>query len=1110
MMRSTAMLGFAVSLFISALSAQEITGNIRGAITDPTGASVPNATITVTNTGQNAVIRTLTTGAGGEYSALLLPVGRYSVKAAAAGFALMAVSNIDLNVNDHLTVNLQMKVGDVSSEVSVEANGLQVDTESPAAAGLINGTQVRELSLNNRNYEQLVALMPGVSTGVSDQIYVGVSNPSGQSNQINFSINGNRPTQNNWTIDGADNVDRGANLTLLNYPSIDSIEEFKVLRGEYSPEFGRSSGGEINVVTRSGNSTFHGSAYEFFRNNDLNANNFFNNRNGIARPPLRYNDFGYTLGGPIFIPGVYNKDKNKSFFFFSEEFRRVITYSTFSSGEVPTAAERQGTFATPVCLNADCSSTGTQVVNINPVAQAYLKDIFSKLPTPGPDGALNFVGRNVYNARQESLRVDHYFSQRFTVMGRYLRDSIPTVEPGGLFTGSALPGVATTKTNAPGHNYVLRAVMTFTPTLINEVGYAFSYGAVVSSPIGLGGTAASPDIKPVLPFASQLGRVPNLAFNDGEGVGGFGPYRDFNRNHNIFDTLSKVLGQHTMKFGFSFNRYQKDENDGGGAAFNTGQYSFNDSDPNGNGTFQQEFANFLTGNVAQFFQTNIDPRAVVQQHQFEMYAQDAWKARPNLTVSYGVRYSLFNQATDAHGRLSSFDPSLYQAGNAPQIDTHGNLVPGTQTPILNGISINGSTSPYGHSIAATPKLNFAPRLGIAWDPFGKGKTSIRTGYGIFYDSPAADSVENNIFTNPPFVQNISISNTVLDNPGSVAPDVNLSPSALFATAAHWKQPYTQQWSFDVQHQLSSTWLLDVGYYGSKGTHLIGVVDINEPFPGSYVAAGLVAPGKFITPGTTQRLNRIRPYQGFEAINQFTPTFTSNYNSLQLQTQKRLSGSSLLVFNYTWSHALTNAQNDFRTPQNTYNYHAEYGPAQFDRRHIVTANYIYELPFFKHQPGFAGHVLGGWEVSGITTINSGLPLTVTGGKSVDPGGVGIFSSSFAGRRPDEVGNPYDGAPHTIMQWFNKTAFANVPAGQYRVGDSPRGAVRGPGLFRWDMSLFKNTKLYERLDAQFRAEAFNMPNHTNLDGVSTSLSSRLFARVVSARDARVFQFGLKLRF
>src|SRR5437660_6675181 len=1100
-----------------AVGAQEITGSVFGSVVDMSGAIVSGATVTVENADKNdAVIRVVMTNENGDFVVQFLPIGHYTFVAETKGFKKAERRGVTLNVNDKLTLNFTLEPGALTETATVLADASPVELQTATASGLITGTEIRELAINTRNYEQLVALTPGVSTGLaSDQLYVGASSPTGLSNQINFSVNGGRPTQNNWSVDGADNVDRGANLTLLSYPSVDSIEEFRVVRGQYDAEYGRSSSGQINVITRSGTGAFHGGVYEFFRNDVLNANSFFNNQNRITRPPLRYNDFGGTFGGPIFIPNVYNSDKKKTFFFFSEEVRRVLTYSTFDP-TLPSQANLNGTFRQPVCLNTSCSQTGTQILpgQFNPGAAAYIKDIYSKLKLPAVENADGtgvdspFVARNTFNLHQEILKIDHIFSAKFALMGRFENDTIPTIEPGGLFTGSALPGVATTSTNSPGRQFTIRTTSTIKPTLVNETGYNYSYGGVVSDPIGLGAAKNATHVigAITLPFASPVPRVPSLNFSDSEGLFGFGSYRDFNRNHNWFDNLSWSRGRHTFKIGFQYHWYQKSENAGSG---NEGTFSFDDTDPSGNTTtLEQEWANFLLGNVVGFSQTNSDFRAEIRQHQCEAYAQDNFRIKSNVTVTLGLRYSLFSQPTDAEGHATGFDPRRCNIAAAPRITlATGNLVPGTGTP-LNGVIIGGQNSSFGDTVARRDAKDFAPRIGVAWDPFKTGKTSVRAGYGIFYDSPSVGTQENGEFSNPPFVQNVTISSTALNNPGSVLPDVSLAPPFLTVQRSNWSQPYVQEWSLDVQREVWWKWFLDVGYFGNTGTHLVGVIDINEPLPLAYVAAGIAAP---INDARTPRLNFVRPFRGYDAINVFSSRFNSNYHSLQASAQKRFTGNSLILVNYTYSHGITNAQNDFRTPQNTYDLGAERGETQFDRRHILNISYIYELPFYRKQEGGVGHLLGGWEFAGIIYAYAGLPLTATGGLRRDPAGLGLLDpNSFAGRRPNQVANPNAGAPHTFDQWFNTSAYVNVPNAAGPPGNSRRGAVRGPGAQRWDVSLFKNTHIGERMKLQFRAEAFNIANHTNFDGVRTTRQSGSFGRIISTRDPRIMQLALKLYF
>lgn len=1134
--RKSCLLLVLLAAFISSMCAQSITGSISGAVKDPTGAVVSGATVSVLNTDTGVTVRTLKTDGSGNYSAQLLPIGHYQVTVEATGFSKSVRKGIALNVNDKLTENLTLQIGSTQENVTVEANPMQVELHSATATGVVDGTQIRELSLNTRNYEQLVTLVPGVSSSAtSSQIYPGAFAPLG-TNVVTFSINGARTSQNNWTIDGADNVDRGSNLTLLSFPSVDAIDEFKVVRGAYEPEFGRGGGAQVNVVTKSGSNGFHGSGYEFFRNDVLTANNFFTNKAGLARPPLRYNNFGWTLGGPVVIPHVYNESRQKTFFFFSEEFRRTITYNGTASAEVPTQAQRSGAFAGTVCtaFNAagTCTTTGHQITIISPVAQQYMNDIFNKLALPNDatdPNKLNFAVRSLFNFREEMLKIDHVFGPKLTINGKYLHDSIPTEEPFGIFNGTAvgLPGITNSTTNAPGHNYTIRAVSTLSPTLLLEGGYLYSYGAIISDIAGVATAAGSPDIKVPLLFSSTLNRVPSIAFAGGPtGFGATAPYRDLNTNHGVFSTVTRVWNKHTIKGGFAFYHYEKNENSANG---NQGIFTVNTAgQPTaGNISFERTWANFLLGRASNFRQDSVDLTAVIQTNQLEFFLQDEFKVKPNLTLTYGVRYSMFRQPTDGNNKLSNFDAALFNPAHAPCIKANGTIDTNTATcpqaanfDRLNGFAIAGATSPFGDKVSNEDSKNIAPRVGIAWDPWGTGKTVIRSGYGVFYDSILFGNAENDVFLNPAFNPQVNIPNTTLDNPGNAAvaaPSANpLRVRGLIAAPYH--TPYVQQWSLDVQHSLAKDFLLDVGYYGSKGTHLLGILDLNQPQPGAYaslfctatITTNCVPAGGPVKGATTPLLNRIRPFPGYGAIDAIATVFNSNYNSLQVAMQKRFKGHSMINLAYTWAKSLTDNQTDRSTaPENSYCIACEYGPSQQDRRQIFTANYVYDLPFFRSQQGVLGHVAGGWEFSGIITFQGGVPFTVTSSLDADPSGQGCLGSSPCSVRPDVIGDPNSG-PKTLTQWFNTAAFAAVPAGQLRNGNAGRGIVLGPGFSQWDVSLFKNLKISERVSSQLRAEAFNAFNHTNYTTLNTTFGSSTFGQVTGARDPRILQLGAKISF
>lgn len=1144
-------------LFSSRVSAQDITAQIAGTVTDETGAVVPKATVTVTNTDKDVVVKTSITDSSGNYSVPYLQVGHYSITITAGGFRKFVQQGIELHASDRYTANAQLQVGQSSQEVTVESAPVQVELQTQAATGLISGPEVREISLNNRVFEQLVTLQPGVSNGAGDQVYIGTTNPFGTVNRADFAINGARTNMNNWTIDGADNVDRGANLTLLNYPSIDAIAEFKVVRGLYNAEYGRAGGGQMNVVTRSGTSKFHGSIYEFWRNDALNANLYFTKQQQIASGQrntpnkLRYNNFGGAIGGPLIIPGFYNMQRNKTFFFVSEEFRRVITYAT-AQAFLPTAAEKQGQMQFPVCVGAVDSAgtctgaTSTSVPITSPLAQAYIKDIWSKMPDPV--NALTHASqvnafRNQFDNWQNLVRIDHVFGPRLSLFGRYIHDTIPTHEPFGIFgPNSFLPGVANTQTKSPGTTWAAHATASFTPSLLFEGGYSYSYGAIVTRIEGLMNPTNSPDIKATLPFSPTLRRIPGVVYNTYSQIFGSGPYDDFNRNHTAFGSGTKVLGPHTLKFGVTYHHYQKTENANGN---NNGTFTFGTDGAITSGLTgaqlsaaraAQSWANFLMGRLVTFTQASADITPDIRGHVIESFVQDEYRLRPNLTLNFGVRWMIFRQPIDVRHQLDNFDPSAYNPAKAPLINPATGLIvvdatgKPTQGDPLNGIIVAGQNSRFGGKVANENTRDFEPRVGLAWDPFGSGKTSIRTGYGISHDFIAYGNFESNIFTNPPFVATISIPGTSFDNPASGVPSISSLPKNLRIVGLPFNTPYTEQWSLDLQHELGSGMILDVGYYGAEGHHLTGFIDLNQPQVGAYVTQlGMTAPISSST--QSQRLNAIRPYLGYGAISDFVNVFGSNYHSLQSSFQKKWSNGSLVKVNYTWSHGLgdvdpttasgysTSSNNGAShvTAQDRYNTHLEYGPTSLDRRHVFSANWVLFSPFFRDQSGIMGHALGGWELSGILSANSGLALTprnspgigaTAGIANVDWPGLGCIGVSGCISMPNQVGDPNSGAPHTINQWFNSGAF--VPNTSVAPGNARRGAVIGPGFWRTDLSIFKNFKLRESTTLQFRAESFNLLNHTNFNAVNMIVGNVAYNTVTSTRDPRIMQLALKLNF
>lgn len=1128
--RSFCKVFFVACLFLIAGSAyaQEVTASLLGRVTDAQGSVVQSAGITVTNIDKQMVVRTLASDANGEFVAMLLPIGHYSVSVTSPGFKEFTQTGITLHAGDKVTLAMALQVGANTEQVTVQADQMQVQLQSVASEGLVTGQEIRELSLNTRNPLGLLNILPGVTnTSSSDETSIGSASPSNLgATSLTFSMNGGRTTGNNFLIDGADDVDRGANNSLVNMPSVDAVSEFKVVKGVYNAEFGRNASSQINIITRSGDSQFHAAAYEFLRNDVMAANNAYNKLKSISRPPLRYNDFGFTAGGPVMIPHRYNEGRNKTFFFYSQEFYRIIEYIT-NTGYAPTAAMKGGTFSHPVCTSyttssaTTCAATSTQITAFDPVAAEYIKDVFDKLPAGDSSNAYALVsaGRSIYDMGKALARIDHNLTDKHSLTVRYMHDTNGETDPYGYQVGAVVPYVSTTITHMPGTNVMARLTSVLSPSLLNEVAFAYTGGAKLSTPTGYMSKASATDVSVGLPFSSTVGNVPYLGFSGLSGLKGYGPYTNYSRNYNVFDNVTKTLGRHTIGAGFTYNYYQKTENN---ASTNAGSFSFGATTlPSGGATnAEQTFANFLLGKYATFTQTSLDLTPDMRQKEFEIYLQDSFRWTRNLTVSMGARYSMFRMPTDARHMLSNFDPKTFVAANEPTLTSAGTAIVSGTGVSLNGFIVNKSatvantTSPYGEKVSNDPGGRFAPRVGFSWDPTGQGMMSLRAGYGIVFDSTLVGIYENNIFTNPTFLNNLNVSNTTFSNPGGGS--VATSLSAVRATPLPAALPYTQMWSLDLQQAFKGSVMLDIGYYGTGSTHLLGIVDRNTLRAGQAVAAGTMSAGTPLTSSTTAKaVNALRPYVGYIAVNSVENWFTANYHSLQASVQKRMNNGSVLRVSYTCQKAMTDTASDrSNAPEDQYNIHNDYAVAPFNRGQILVVSYVYMLPFFSGGSSFAHKALHGWEWVGTSSFDSGLATQVTSAAGRDWAGFGVLgSSSQVTSRPDRLSNPNVGAPHTLKQWFNTAAYADVPAGQVRAGNAAATSLIGPGFQQWDTSLFRNIAFTERWHLQIRAESFNVFNHTNpatLNVSGPSSDNAAFGQVTAVRDPRRVQIGAKILF
>ena len=1171
---------------------QEVTGSIVGSVKDANGAAVPNATVTLTDSDKKVVARTVQTNDDGEYSVPNLTPGLYDVMVEASTFKKHIETKVKLDVGERHAVNITLETGNISETVTVTADPVAVDTTSATSGTVINGEQVRELSINNRNFTQLVTLAPGVSNDLSDQVYVGTTatanennNTGAQANQpntVNISVNGARSSQNTFTVDGADITDRGSNITIQAYPSIDSIGEVRVLRSLYPAESGRSGGGQVNVVTRSGGNSFHGSAFEFIRNEALNANDFFSNQlapvgrdaEGKAkRRPFRYNNYGWTFGGPMYFfnfgegSGPWAKKLDRTFFFFSQEFRKDTRYPTLTS-TVPDAQLQAGIFPINICLQATgttCTLTlpaGTPISSMRPVntvAQSYINNIYSKLPAPTNPATYGLIAPALNKAdfRQEIFKLDHTFSSKFAAYYRFQNDKIPTFDANAIFSsGSNLPGVSTTSTNSPGKTHTLQATYSLNTNTILEGRFTYGYGAILSENVGTLALINSPITVP-LPYQNTRDRVPTMTGNGFSSLQGFGPYDNFSWKKNWAGSLTHTRGNHTVKAGGVYSMYRKNENalagnnEGIYSAFNTPGAATNVPALGVTGTVnlnRQLWANFLQGTNATFTQASFDYTADLRQKAIEWFVQDEWRARRNLTLYYGVRYSYFGSPYDENGRLTNFVPELWTAAQRPQVTGAGNRVVGTGNN-CNGVIVNAqnfttgpaafncnpTASPWGKYVIDVPKTDFAPRVGLAWDPFGDGKTAIRTGYGIYHDQVLNGNFLSIIGLNQPYQQTVTISGTRIDQPLPPGSSLNVVAAAtapnIRGIQADWNTPYQQHWSLDLQRQLGANTIFTIGYYGSKGVHLIGAFEYNELPPGYAISLGAtgcavgasttptapcqVAGTPFLSAASTNILDQVRPYRGYRSINIITPQFNANYHSMQVSGQHRFAGSSQVNLAYTWSKNLTDNQTDRSTaPQNSYNIHQDYGRATLDRRHVLSVNYIYELPFLRKRTDFVGTLFGGWQVSGIATYNTGLPLTATT-STFDASGLGNITALVAGNRPNVLCDPNQGGLQNQVQWFNTACFTLNPAASATnvpnvVGNAGRGIINGPPTTRFDFTMAKAFRFGENMRLQLRGEAFNILNHTNFRAVQTNVTSAQFGQVISVRDPRTIQLGAKFIF
>jgi len=1176
----------AVLLFFSTSAAlAQDTGYIAGTVTDKTGAVVAGADVTLKNI-SGSLTRNTTTNTDGAYVISGLPGDTFDLIVTAQGFQKFTAQKVVLQVAQKSRIDVQLTVGSVTEEVEVTGESVaQVETTSSDITSTITGKQIDNLVLNGRNFTQLVTLAPGVvnQTG-QDEGTVGVYG------NVAFSMNGGRTEYNNWELDGGDNMDNGSNSTLNVYPNPEAIAEFKVLTSSYGAQYGRNGSGTVEVETKSGGSTFHGSAFEYLRNDFFNANEYFNNANGIPRPPYKKHDFGYTIGGPVYIPNHYNSDKKKTFFFFSEEWRREKNPSTIAPQNVPSSAELAGNFSdlcspTPGVIDA----TNFPDCPINPATKArFPGDTITPTATGLALEAL-IPAANTTNGgfpafaqtvstpttwREELVRIDHNINDNYRLTFRYIHDSWSTVVPNPLW-GNGTSDFQNIQTNfvGPGTSFVARLNANITPTLLNEFVASYTADHIFLTALN----------NPALPAGFAMGSIFNNGFGgklpsinltgnaayDGGANGalaqdtGYFPWNNANPTYTYRDNVTKILGNHTLQFGAYMAFAQKNEDNSPNVQ---GILNFTASSSFGTGN---SLADMLLGNVASYKQWDTQVKYYNRYKIVEPYFQDDWRVTKKLTLNLGLRVSLYGTYRERYRNAYNLDYAAFDPAQEPTFDpvaADGRFLAGMGNP-LNGVVQCGGPGGQaalpgfgnvnigGSSNAGCLKghlFNPAPRIGFAYDPKGDGKMAIRGGYGIFYEHTNGNEANTeSLEGSAPLVLTSTQSNVVgYGNIGGNAASLPFFPLNVVSVPDKAVWPYMQQWNLGIQKELPSHIVLSVAYVGSKGTHLTFLSDGNQIVPVSaadnpYVAAGMpitpanpandpsyvgdcasgtVGPGgPAITGQALINLNvacsnviadtQRTAFPGYSDITQLRDNANSIYHSLQVQAHRTVGDLTLSVA-YTYSHAIDDSsdRSDFNLV-NSYDIAANRASSNYDLRHNLSISYVYGLPFFKGS-GFLHTVLGGWQISGITTAQTGLPFTVTNATTYgDNAGVAnnvVSNNVGSGSRPDLVGDPHastSGSGDPLL-FYNPAAYA-VPVG-LTFGNVGRNTLNLPGRLNFDVGVFKRFAITERTGIDFRWENFNFFNHTQFNGIDNGFGDSTFMDLNTTHFARKMQFGLRFYF
>jgi hypothetical protein len=1120
--------------------AQADSSSLSGTVTDPSGAVVPNARVTIHNDA-NGQERTVQTNGSGAYTVTNLPAGDYTVRVEAPGFGTVVQKGTHLDPNIGSRYDASLKTGESSTTVTVQADANALQTESAAVGQLVTSEQVKSIQLNGRNPIYLSQLEPGVARNAP-------------LSSFNFSpdftgpyINGARSNESMLTLDGAPMIRTRANGTTVGVGDVDSISQVQILTTTYPAQYGGTSGGVIIQVPKSGTSDFHGTAYEYLRNSFFNANTWTRDQsdqtllNGHP-PPFRFNQFGWNLGGPVIIPHVFNRSKQKLFFMAGQEFLRYRQNAT-QTGIVPTALMRQGNFSELLGPNIFYQQP-VQLVNPS-TGQPYPNNVITSGLSPNGlallnaypaanesgNSAFNWEASEPYpqNQRKDTLVLDYIPAEAHHIRFSLLNYNYNQVSPfSSGFT--QLPQVW----NWPNQVGIVHYTWTINPTTVNDATFSASADHVTITnnlSSGLYNRNLYGINYPYLFSAAQKetpDKIPTIEIANFTTVDG-GPYPSHSGGpiFNFADNLTKVIGTHTLVFGGVWQYSGENDNDQisvssttpGATNNQNGQFIFTDT-RTGHPTSNAAVANAALGLFDTYGEIGQKTYTLFRGHMYEGFGQDQWRATSRMVLEYGVRYSVIQPYYALWRNQSVFDPKSYNPASAPTVNPitgytsggdpyDGVVIPGSGFPssaqghvpanILNG-QYQGLFRGYGASYSKTVWSDIQPRFGITYQ---LGPTTVvRAGAGRFVQRlGVSDQVQ--VGGNAPFQDSETVTAGSVDNPGGAG--ANSLPLALSSQAYNFPNPEAWGWNATLEQDVPKFATLTVAYVGRRGIHLSELENINQLRPGTVQA----------NPNVTAQ-DALRPYQGFSTILQDTNAGSSIYHSLQVNLKRRMTKNVLFGVAYSWSKSMDSGSGPGYELPNYYNPAPNYGPSDFDIRNILVVNYVWNIPYGTNASNrLVRSTLGNWQVSGVTQAQSGIPVQIGTGDDFAGVGPGAGTQLWDVTRTPHIEKHFSGNGSSGY-WFDPTVFVQPAPGTL----APRGTrnlVYGPGFQSWNMALIKNIHIipsHENHVLTFKAEAFNFTNHPNWDAPDSNPTSGTFGQITSKGNTyasdREMQFSLRYEF